>query len=82
MQIKLFIDKEELKRKNTAKYLDTLVFTSTSTLHLTSLNCKLNRGIGVSQKLENCSRKNLFNTFRNLILNMTHWWKLELQKYT
>ena len=59
MQIKLFIDKEKLERKDTAKYLDTYVFTSKATLHLTSVKCKLNRGIGVSQKLENLFKAKL-----------------------
>ena len=59
MQIKRFIDKEKLERKDTAKYSDTYVFTSTATLHLTTVNCKLNRGIGVSQKLENLFKAKL-----------------------
>ena len=49
MQIKLFIDKEELEQKDTAKYLG-IYFNKNLTwnkINIAYINCKLNRGIGV-----------------------------------
>ena len=49
MQIKLFIDKEELEQKDTAKYLG-IYFNKNLTwnkINTEYINCKLNRGIGV-----------------------------------
>ena len=51
MQIKLFIDKEELEQKDTTKYLG-IYFNKNLTWskHIEYINCKLNKGIGVLQK--------------------------------
>ena len=49
MQIKLFIDKEELEQKDTAKYLG-IYFNKNLTwnkINIEYINCKLNRAIGV-----------------------------------
>ena len=52
MQIKLFIDKEELEQKDTAKYLG-IYFNNNLTWnkHIEYISCKLNRGIGVLRKV-------------------------------
>ena len=49
IQIKLFIDKEELEQKDTAKYLG-IYFNKNlkwNKINIEYINCKLNRGIGV-----------------------------------
>ena len=52
MQIKLFIDKEKLEQKDTTKYLDIYLDENlTWNKHIEYINCKLNRGIGVLQKI-------------------------------
>ena len=52
MQIKLFIGKEELEQKDTAKYLG-IYFNNNLTWkkHIEYISCKLNRGIGVLRKV-------------------------------
>ena len=52
MQVKLFIDKEELEQKDTDKYLG-IYFDNNLTWnkHFEYINCKLNREIGVLQKI-------------------------------
>ena len=68
MQIKLFIDKEELEQKDTAKYL-AIYFDKNLTWnkHIEYINCKLNRGIGVLQKprkfVQEKNFKNILNVF-------------------
>ena len=52
MQIKLFIDKEELEQKDTAKYIG-IYFDNKLTWNkdIEHINCKLNRGIGILRKI-------------------------------
>ena len=58
MQIKLFLDKEELEQRDTAKYLG-IYFGSSLTWnkHFEYINCKLSKGSGLFRKV--CARKNL-----------------------
>ena len=53
MLIELFIDKEKLKQKETAKYLG-IYFDKILTWnkHIEYINYKLNRGIGVLRKIK------------------------------
>ena len=68
MQIKLFIDKEELEQKDTTKYLG-IYFNKNLTWnkHIEYINNKLNRGTGVLQKngklVQEKTLKNIFNAF-------------------
>ena len=52
MQIKLFIDKEELGQKDTAKYIG-IYFDNNLTWNkdIEHINCKLNRGTGILRKI-------------------------------
>ena len=68
MQIKLFIDKEELKQKDTAKYLGVYFDKNlTWNKHTEYITCKLNRGIGILQKIrkfvQGKTLTNIFNAF-------------------
>ena len=68
MHIKLFIGKEELEQKDTAKYLGIYSDKNlTWNKHIEYINCKLNRGIGVLQKIRKFVQektfKNIFNAF-------------------
>ena len=52
MQIKLFLDKEELEQKDTTKYLGIYFDKNLKwNKHIEYINCKLNRGIGVLRKI-------------------------------
>ena len=67
MQIKLFIDKEELELRRT-KYLG-IYFDKNLTWnkHIEYINCKLNRGIGVLRKIRKFVQEkpleNILNAF-------------------
>ena len=73
MQIKPFINKEELEQKDTAKYLG-IYFDNNLTWnkHIEYINCKLNRGIGVLRKIKKSRQEktleNIFNAFLKLYL--------------
>ena len=73
MQIKPFINKEELEQKDTAKYLG-IYFDNNLTWnkHIEYINCKLNRGIGVLRKIKKIRQEktleNIFNAFLKLYL--------------
>ena len=58
MQIKLFIDKEEVEQRDTAKYLGIYFGNSlTWNKHFEYINCELSKGSGLFRKI--CARKNL-----------------------
>ena len=73
MQIKPFINKEELEQKDTAKYLG-IYFDNNLTWnkYIEYINCKLNRGIGVLRKIKKIRQEktleNIFNAFLKLYL--------------
>ena len=73
MQIKPFINKEELEQKDTAKCLG-IYFDNNLTWnkHSEYINCKLNRGIGVLRKIKKIRQEktleNIFNAFLKLYL--------------
>ena len=73
MQIKPFINKEELEQKDTAKYLG-IYFDNNLTWnkHIEYINCKLNRGIGVLRKIKKIRQEKtleyIFNAFLKLYL--------------
>ena len=73
MQIKPFINKEELEQKDTAKYLG-IYFDNNLTWnkHIEYINCKLNRGIGVLRKIKKIRQEktleNIINAFLKLYL--------------
>ena len=73
MQIKPFINKEELEQKDTAKYLG-IYFDNNLTWnkHIEYINCKLNREIGVLRKIKKIRQEktleNIFNAFLKLYL--------------
>ena len=64
MQIKYFIEKEELEQSDTAKYVGIYFdINLTWNKHIEYINCKLNRGISVLQKIRKFVQEKTFKNF-------------------